>query len=130
MSTGSVTDGHGFDLSDAGCTRALSFVAVSICAALTATIASHFPAHPFTAESRAACYAVLQPNHRLFRIQIHQYHQLIIKKLIALPQTAVSNPIISKEPYGKRWACSIWGIGSIKGFFEADQCPLYPQKRT
>ena len=31
----SVTDGHGFDLSDAGCTRALSFVAVSICAALT-----------------------------------------------------------------------------------------------
>jgi len=35
VSNGSVTDGHGFDLSDAGCTRALSFVAVSICAALT-----------------------------------------------------------------------------------------------
>jgi hypothetical protein len=30
VSNGSVTDGHRFDLSDAGCTRAVSFVAVSI----------------------------------------------------------------------------------------------------
>jgi hypothetical protein len=44
VSNGSVTDGHGFDLSDAGCTRALSFVAVSICVGRGITAAGTAPA--------------------------------------------------------------------------------------